>query len=65
MEKAMEYIKKDGAKAKVIKIDIEHLTGKARKPLCHFIELFWSCFYVCQLLILLTNWKTYGRILYK
>jgi nitroimidazol reductase NimA-like FMN-containing flavoprotein (pyridoxamine 5'-phosphate oxidase superfamily) len=31
MEKGMEYIKKDSTKAKVIKIEIEHLTGKARK----------------------------------
>jgi nitroimidazol reductase NimA-like FMN-containing flavoprotein (pyridoxamine 5'-phosphate oxidase superfamily) len=31
MEKGVEYIQKDGIKAKVIKINIEHLTGKARK----------------------------------
>jgi len=31
MERGIEYIKKDGAKPKVIKINIEHLTGKARK----------------------------------
>ncbi len=30
MEKGMEYIKKDSIKTKVIKIDIEHITGKAR-----------------------------------
>lgn len=31
MEKGMEYIRKEGMKAKVLKINIEHLTGKARK----------------------------------
>lgn len=31
MKKGMEYIQKDGIKAKVIKIKIEHLSGKARK----------------------------------
>lgn len=31
IEKGMEYIKKDGIKTKVIKINIDHLTGKARK----------------------------------
>ena len=31
MEKGMEYIRKDGNKTKVIKINIEHLTGNARK----------------------------------
>lgn len=31
MEKGMEYIQTDCIKAKVIKINIEHLTGKARK----------------------------------
>jgi nitroimidazol reductase NimA-like FMN-containing flavoprotein (pyridoxamine 5'-phosphate oxidase superfamily) len=31
MEKGMEYIKKDCHNVKVIKICIEHLTGKARK----------------------------------
>ena len=31
MEKGKEYVKKDGVKAKIIKINIEHLTGKARE----------------------------------
>lgn len=31
MEKGMKYIQKDSIKTKVIKINIEHLTGKARK----------------------------------
>lgn len=31
MEKGLEYIKNDCTKAKVIKITIDHLTGKARK----------------------------------
>jgi len=31
MEKGMEYIKNDRNEAKVIKISIDHLTGKARK----------------------------------
>lgn len=30
-EKEMEYVQKNGIKAKVIKINIEHLTGKERK----------------------------------
>ncbi|MDS1029312.1 pyridoxamine 5'-phosphate oxidase family protein [Bacillota bacterium LX-D] len=31
MEKGIEYIQKDSVRTKVIKINIEHLTGKARK----------------------------------
>jgi len=31
MEKGMEYIQRDSSKAKVIKITIEHMTGKARR----------------------------------
>jgi nitroimidazol reductase NimA-like FMN-containing flavoprotein (pyridoxamine 5'-phosphate oxidase superfamily) len=31
MEKGQEYVRKDGIKSRVIKINIEHLTGKARK----------------------------------
>lgn len=31
MEKGMEYIKKDGIKTTVMKINIEHITGKARR----------------------------------
>jgi len=31
MEKGMEYIKKSGAKTKVLKINIEHISGKATK----------------------------------
>jgi nitroimidazol reductase NimA-like FMN-containing flavoprotein (pyridoxamine 5'-phosphate oxidase superfamily) len=31
MEKGMEYIQKDSIKTKVIKINVEYLTGKARK----------------------------------
>jgi hypothetical protein len=29
MNKDMEYIKKDSSKTRVIKIEIEHMTGKA------------------------------------
>jgi len=31
LEKGLEYIQKDSSKTKVIKINIEHVTGKARK----------------------------------
>lgn len=31
MEKGMEYIKNDSSKAKVIKIEIEHIAGKSRE----------------------------------
>lgn len=31
LEKGIEYVKKDASKTKVIKISIEHISGKARK----------------------------------
>lgn len=31
IEKGQEYVRKDGIKSRVIKINIEHITGKARK----------------------------------